>query len=138
MAFSHGSAAIFKVADSGSVMRDLSGYLKSEGLNRVFGVDDVTCQGASVTARSYAAGLADGTIPFEGLYDPTVDGYLEGIKRVVTTYEYYPVGEPVGATKPKYSGSCLLSDYQVQTGTDGQAKITGTFQLSGAVTRAVA
>lgn len=138
MAFSHGSAAILKVADSGAILRDLSSYLTSETLARTAEALDTTVQGPSVTSKSYLPGLKDGTIPLEGNFDPTVDGYLSGILAMtaLTTFEFYPAGEPIGATKPKYSGSCMLSAYDVRTGVDGLAKITGTLQLSGTISRA--
>lgn len=136
MAFSHGTLAVLKVADSGAILRDLSSYLTQESLQRQVGAEETTTQGK--TAKVYIPGLADGTIPLEGNFDPTVDGYLSGILRVMSTYEYYPAGEPVGASKPKYSGACMLTDYQIKTGVDGVSKISGTLQLSDTVTRAVA
>jgi len=137
MAFSHGTNAVLKVGDSGGTLRDLSAYLTQETLQRTAGAEQVTTQGK--TAQVYIPGLADGTIPLEGNFDPTVDGYLAGIVRVADrSFEYYPAGEPVGATKPKYSGLCMLTSYEIATGISGKATFRATLQLSDTVTRAVA
>lgn len=136
MAFSHGSAAVFKVQDSGSSTRDLSAYLQSDGISRSADVAETTVHG--LTAKTYIPGLKDGTIPIEGGFDPTVDGYLEGILGMSRAFEYYPAGEPVGVTKPKYTGSCILTSYEVEAPVDDKVSFSGEFQITGAVTRAVA
>lgn len=137
MAFSHGTNAVLKVADVGTSLRDLSAYLTQETLQRTAGAEDTTTQGK--TTKVYIPGLKDGKIPLEGKFDPTVDGYLSGILGVATTYEYYPAGEPVGATKPKYSGAAILTSYEIRTGVNGGAgSFTAELQLSDTVTRVVA
>jgi hypothetical protein len=85
-------------------------------------------------------GLRDSTISIEGIYDPTADGYLNLVAGLstATAFEYFPNGTPVGSTKPKFSGNCILTSYEVSTPVDGAATFTAEFQVSGAVTRAVA
>lgn len=136
MAFSHGTLGVFKIADSGSTLRDISTYINQAGLARTVEAAEVTALGK--TAKVYIPGLSDATIPIEGKFDPTVDGYLAGILRAMSTWEYYPVGEPAGATKPKYSGACMLTNYEITTGVNGAASIRGTIQCSDTITRAVA
>ena len=104
MAFSHGKAAVFKIDDVGGTLRDVSTYLSSTGLQRQVDLVDVSTLGD--TYHDYILGLIDGTFPLEGNWDPTVDGYLSGLlgATVAGDFEYYPAGEPVGATKPKYTG----------------------------------
>ena len=75
--FAHGKAAVFKIADSGSTLRDVSNVINSAGLSRSVDTAEVTAYGAG--DKAYIAGLRDATIPIEGLADPTVDGYLTGI-----------------------------------------------------------
>ena len=136
MAFSHGKDAVLKIADSGDTLRDLSSYIVSEGLARVAPAEQMTTHGKG--SQIYIAGIKDGTISLEGKFDPTVDGYLAGILAVDgQAYEYYPVGEPVGATKPKYSGVGTLTSYEIKT-PQGGATFTANFQLSDTCTRAVA
>lgn len=137
MAFTHGRVAVLKIADSGDTLRDLSAYLTGESLARSVEAAEVTTQ--SKTAKVYIPGLADGNIPLEGKFDPTVDGYLAGILRVADqAYEYYPAGEPVGASCPKYAGVGMLTSYEIRTGLDGASSFTASFQLSDTCTRTVA
>lgn len=136
MAATHGYKAVIKVADSGATLRDLTGYISSTGLQRLADMAETTVLGAS--AKTYIPGQTDGTIPLEGNFDPTADGYLAGILGYETAvaFEYYPAGEPVGSTKPKYSGSCFLASYDIETGVDDKASISGELQITGTVTRA--
>ena len=138
MAFTHGSKAIFKLTDAGAVLRDISVYLTSTGLSRMADVAEVSTLGT--TAKQYVVGLTDGTIPLEGPFDPTVDGYMSGLLGFETAvaYEFYPAGTPVGPTKPKYSGVCYLGSYDIETGVDDAGTWSGELQLNGTVTRAVA
>ena len=92
------------------------------------------------TAKAYIPGMTDGTIPLEGPFDATVDGWMDGLVGFATlvAWEFYPAGSPVGVTKPKYSGNCLVTAYDITTGTDDAASWSGEVQLSGTITRAVA
>jgi hypothetical protein len=135
MAFNHGSKANFQVND-GSSLRDLSSYLTSVSFPQTVDTAEVSALGN--TAKAYIVGLRDSTISIEGIYDPTADGYLNTVAGLstATAFEYYPNGTPVGGTKPKFSGSCILTSYEVSTPVDGAASFTAEFQVSGAVTRA--
>lgn len=138
MATSHGKNAVLKIADSGDVLQDLSSYVTSTGLPRSADSHDVTTLGS--TSHKHAPGLLDnGSIPLEGQWDATVDGILDGILGVEDqSFEYFPAGEPVGASKPKYSGVGQLVSYEVTTPVDGMATFSAEFQIDGDVTRAVA
>ncbi len=138
MAFTHGSKAIFKLTDAAATLRDISTYVTSTGLSRLADMAEVSTLGT--TAKQYVPGLTDATVPLEGPFDPTVDGYLNGLLGFATAvaFEYYPAGEPVGATKPKYTGNVYLTTYDLETGMDDAAQWTGELQLTGPVTRAVA
>jgi hypothetical protein len=136
MAATHGSKASFQVTDSGSTLRDITAFLSEAGLPR--SADTAEVSTLSSLSKKYVPGLKDGTVPIAGPFDPTVDGYLQGILGMERTFEYYPAGTPVGATKPKYSGSLILTSYEVSTPVDDAATFTGEFQLTGDVARAVA
>lgn len=138
MAFTHGSKAKFWVADSGAVLRDISGFLTSTGLQRMADMAETSVLGT--TAKTYIPGMTDGTIPLEGPFDPTVDGYLAGVIGFETplAFEFFPAGSPVGATKPKYAGVCFLTSYDIETGTDDAARTSGELQVTGTITRTVA
>lgn len=138
MAFTHGSKATFHLDDSGGTLRELSTYLTSAGLQRLADMAETSTLGT--VDKQYIPGMRDGTIPLEGNFDPTVDGYLAGVLGIEAEldWEYYPAGGPVGATKPKYSGKARLASYDITTDTGDKATISAEVQLTGLVTRAVA
>jgi predicted secreted protein len=137
MAFNHGSKASLQIND-GSSLRDLSSILTSVTFPQTLDTAEVSALGN--TSKAYIVGLRDSTLSIEGIYDPTADGYLNTIAGLstATAFEYFPNGTPVGSTKPKFSGNCILTSYEVGTPVDGAATFTAEFQVSGAVTRAVA
>lgn len=132
MAAVHGSKAKFSVQDSGSTNRDLSAYLTSAGLPRSADTAEVSTLG--VTSKAYIPGLKDGTIPIEGPYDATVDGYLAGILGMSRTFTYDPQGTTPTGT-PHYSGSAILTSYEASTPVDDAGTFTAEFQITGDVTR---
>lgn len=138
MATEHGSTAILKLNDGS--LRDMSAYVTETGWNRLRDMHDITTIGvASGTQgmKSYIPGLGDGTIPLEGNYDPTVDGYLNTLYTENTTaraWEYYPADDATGDVK--YSGTGWLSKYDIKTGTSDAGRISAEWQNSGAVSRA--
>lgn len=138
MPFSHGSKAVFKLTDAATTLRDLTSYITSTGLSRMADAAEVSTLGN--TAKAYIPGMTDGTIPLEGPNDATLDGYLDGLVGYATlvAWEYYPNGTPAGATKPKYTGVCMVTQYDMDTGTDGAWTFSAELQLSGTITRALA
>lgn len=136
MPFSHGKDATFKIQDSGGVLRTITSFLSSAGLQRAADLAETSTLGS--THKSFVGGLIDAKIPIEGLFDPVVDGYLAGILQMSRQFEYFPAGEPVGATKPRYTGAAILTSYEVTTSVDGPASISGELQVDGAITRTVA
>lgn len=135
MAAVHGSKASLKIADSGATLRDFSAYLTQAGLPREADTAEVTTLGA--TNKAYIPGLKDGTIPLEGPFDVTIDGYLDGILGLsARNFEYCPQGAGV-ATTPKYAGTCILTSYEVTTPVDDAGTFTAEAQLTGTVTRTI-
>ena len=133
MAEVHGKNAVFKVQDAGGTLRDLSAYIKTDGLSREADLPDVTTHGNN--SKRYVPGLFDGTVPLEGVWDATLDGYLAGILNVARNWEYHPAGTAAGT--PKYSGSGILQSYEQEASIDDVVTFSGEFQLSGDVTRAL-
>jgi predicted secreted protein len=131
----HGKDTVFKVADNGGSLRDVSNVCNASGLAR-------SCDAAEVTTfgqgdKAYIAGLRDATIPVEGFADPTVDGYFAGILGWGTpvAWELYPMGSASG--RIKYSGSAVLTRYESRPEVGDAVKITGELQGTGIITRAV-
>lgn len=133
MAASHGSKAKFRVDDSGGTERDLSSYLSSVGMPRTADTGEVSTLG--MTSKAYIPGLKDGTIPIAGPFDPTVDGYLEGILGVERDFQYDPAGTATG--RVRYAGACILNAYQTDTPVGDPATFSGTFQVTGEVVRSI-
>lgn len=135
MAKAHGKKGKLKVKDSGGTLRDISEYLTSAGLPR--DVDLAESSGLGQEDKTFVAGLRGATIPFDGSWDPTVDGYLApllGFEPAVE-FQYFPAGEGTGNVK--YSGSVLLGSYESGSDIGSVGKISGSFTVTGAVTRTV-
>jgi hypothetical protein len=122
MAASHGSQASLRVT-SGGTLRDISTYVTTTGLARE--IDKAETTTLNTTVKTYIQGLTDATIPIDGIYDPTVDGG--------TAFAFYPGGSVSGGIV--YSGSVILSKYEIKSGIDGANEISGELQVTGAITR---
>jgi hypothetical protein len=133
MAPVHGSKTVFTVQDSGGVVRDLSTYLTESGLPRSADTAEVTTGGA--TSKKYIPGLKDGTIPIAGPWDATVDGWLNGILGVERNFVWNPAGTGTGLVT--YTGAAILQSYEPGSSVDDAADLSGEFQITGDVTRAL-
>lgn len=131
MATAHGSKAKFSITDSGGTVRDLTAFLTSAGMPRSADTAETSVLG--LTSKRYIPGLKDGTVPIEGPFDVTVDGYLNGILGMVRVFTYDPQG--TGSGTPHYTGNALLTSYETETGVDDAGTFSGEFQLSDDVTR---
>lgn len=138
MAFSHGKDAIFKIDSAGGVLTDISTYLTSASLSRAIDTAETSTLGTS--DKTYVAGMRGATFSCEGNFDPTFDTLINGIIEgdAAVDFEYYPAGEPVGATKPKYSGQVIVTSYEPSASVSDMAGGSVEFQVTGAITRAVA
>lgn len=132
MSASHGTNAVLKIT-SGS-LRDVSLYIESCGLDDEIDKDEVST--LSMTDKAYVIGLGDGTVPLEGVYDETFDGYYAAIRRTATACEYYPNG--TGTGKVKLAFTAFFTKYSRQSGVDQANKFKGEMQVTGGVTRTVA
>lgn len=136
MAFTPGTNAKLKLHDGTSLV-DVSAYIRTTGISRSRDMYDTTTLG--LNDRAFVGGLRNNTTTLEGPFDPTIDALLSaGLDAQGRAFEYYPAGEPVGAAKPKYSGSYLVSSYDPSTPVDGMAGFTANIQFTGTITRAVA
>lgn len=131
--FTHGKDAVFKVADSGSTMRDISNVVNSSSLSRSAETAEVTALGDD--SKAYIPGLKDATVSVEGMADVTTSGYLDGILGTVTTWEFFPAGTANGQVK--YSGSGILTSLETAAEVGGAVTVSGELQVTGDVTRTV-
>lgn len=131
--FSHGKSAVFKIADSGATLRDVSSVVNTASLSRSAETAEVTALGNS--SKAYIPGLKDATISVEGMADVTTSGYFDGVLGTTTTWEYYPAG--TGSGQVKYSGSGILTSFETSAEVGGAVSVSGEVQVSGDVTRTV-
>jgi hypothetical protein len=131
MAFVHGKNTVFKVDDSGGTLRTISAYVTSVDFPQTADTAETTAFGS--TNKSYVAGVKDATVSIEGIWDPTVDGYLYGIVGQTVSIEYGPEGAT--ALDKKYTCEAICTNYTPPSSIDDAVKFSAEFQVSGAVTR---
>jgi hypothetical protein len=137
VSFSHGSTGVLRVT-TGGTLREFTSYVNTTGIAREIDKAETSTLGS--TAKSYIMGLADGSIPVDGLFDPTIDGYFATLGSAVpgtggTAFEFYPAG--TATTNVKYAGSVILTKYEIKTDVGDANQISGEFQITGPVTRTV-
>ena len=136
VSFVHGSTATFSLGTAAApgTPTAISTFLTSVGFP--FDVDAAEITTLTATAKSYLAGLEDATISLEGKFHTTVDAHLNGIRRLNTiAFVYGPAGSATGA--PRYSGTCMLTSYEVETGIDDAVSFSAELQCVGSITRGV-
>jgi len=139
MAFTHGKDAVFKLDTAGDVLTDVSAYLTGVTMSR--DIDTAEVSTLNDSNKDFVAGMRGATFSLDGRFDPTFDALVEGLLTAGTNtvnFEYYPAGTPVGPTKPKYSGSCILTSNEIGTSVDDASSLTCELLVTGAVTRATA
>lgn len=136
MAFNHGKDAAFYLDNAAGSLTEISAYLTSASMQRI--ADLVETSVLNQDDKSYIGGMRGATIQIEANFDPTIDAIIDAALGVEKSFEYYPAGDPVGASTPKYSGECILSNASYSTSTSDKATISCSLTVTGAVTRAVA
>ena len=107
MAFVHGKNSIIKVDNAAGTLTDISSVTNSVELPRSLDTGETTTFGTS--AKTFIAGLNDGTVSISGLYDPAVDATLSAAVDAIAngtlasaSVEWSPAGLPASATKPTF------------------------------------
>lgn len=137
MAAAHGKDSYFAVEDSAATtLRNITPYVKNVDFNRSNDANDVTTKGAE--GYTYRPGLTGGEINLTGLWDDTAStgsytvlSSLVGIETTVG-FEWGPEGNTTGMVK--YSGECVLSQYDESSPVDDMVAFTATLMISGDVT----
>jgi len=112
---------------------DFSPYLKETGQDQ--SIDKAETTVLASTAKSYIPGLPDGTIPLDGLFDPTIDAAIAtAIAAGSVAFIYQPQGATSGL--PKYTGNGFFTKYSMKTNTTDAGSWSGEFQISNGWTRA--
>ena len=138
MSFHTGRDGGLNIADNSSTLRNISAYLTNVGFPQSADTIEVATFGSSGNAKQYVIGLKDSTLSLEGIWDPTVDNYLNGIlgATVSKTWHYFPnTTDKTQTDFIKYSGKGYLTSYELDTPVDGMVGFSGEIQVTGAVTR---
>lgn len=132
MPATHGKAAVFKIQDSSGSTQTISAYVTKVELKRVVDTAETTTLGA--TGKSYVPGVPDFTLSVEGVFDPIVQGYLDGIVGFATarTFEFGPQGTT--STLPKYTGSVIATDFTPASDIGDASKWSFSAQGTGTLT----
>lgn len=130
--FFHGKDGQVFITDSGGVERELTSYATSVGLPTEVETAEVTT--LADDDKVYVTGLRDRTISIEGKWDATVDGYIAGLLGgTARAWKFFPAGS--AASRPYYSGSAILTSYEVTSEVGDAIGFSAEWQSSGAVTR---
>lgn len=139
MAFAHGRIGGFSIRDSSSTWRNISSYLNSVDFSQAADTAEVTTFNTTGKAKVYVPGNKDATISADGKWDPTVDGYLNGILGLQKNYTYYSNTTSSANTNfVRYSGSAICTSYETATSVDGEVTFSAEFQNTGRITRSTA
>lgn len=133
MTFRHGRNTFFSITDSGDTARDISTSLKDVSFPVTLDTPETTAFGSSV--KTYVVGIKDGRFSCSGMFDATVDGYLAGIYGLETprSFVYGPEGSTTG--RVKYSGSVILTSYNISGSVSDMVAASLEFQVTGDITR---
>lgn len=118
--------------DAAGTERNVSSYINETGLTRELDTADVSALGD--TFHKFITGLADSSFELSGHYDPTIEGYINGLLAVGTgtQFKYFPAGSASGKTY--YDGTAVCTSFNITTGVDDAASFTSAFKVSAAPT----
>lgn len=137
----HGRNAHFALTNISGVSKNLSSWLNSIDFPTT--VDSAEVQGFGDSDKSVVVGLRGHTIKAAGNWDAVADGPDDVFGNlvgqgtngtVISTFIYGPAGSASGAVK--YSGTCVVTSFQVNSPIAGAVTFNADMIVSGAVTRA--
>lgn len=138
MAFGAGKSAFFKIDDYTGTLVSINSYVSSVTPSFEVETADVTALGA--TGHSFINTLTNGSLNVEGPFDPAIGTTLWGATgtfgttTATRTFEWHPQGTASG--KPKISGECWITSYEVPGGVDNAVTWSMAIQIDGAITLA--
>ena len=116
---------------------DLSPYLNDFSFPREVDTAETSTFGA--TYKTYVTGLVDATISAGGVWDGAAgaaDATLTAGLGTSAAFEYRGNSAAVGTDNPKYTGTALLTKYEITAGIGDAVAFSAEWQLSSTVTRA--
>jgi hypothetical protein len=138
MSFFDSKTSVFRITDTGAVVRDISAYLIGiDGLPGPREMADVTVLGDSGRMRKPT--LENVSIKLDLLFDDTATTGIDAILGPLRThtaavaFDYGPKGKT--ATYVKYSGNCWVKNYQLTTRVGNMVSGICELDVHGTVTR---
>ncbi len=132
MAAGIGKDAAFKITVATNLDQNIQAYLTQ--VSPSFPVDTAETTTMGDSDREFLSSLKSSTIGIEGIYDPTVDGYLFGLRGgTAAPVRYFPQGTASG--KIYFEVNAILASYEAPANLDEAVTFSAEFQGSGAVTR---
>ena len=133
MAFVHGKDSVFKLDNASGSLTDISAFVNNVDFPETSDVAETSVLGAS--NKTYLVGLKDATIGLTGFFDATADAIFGAVigQSATLSFEYSPEGTASG--KIKYTGECILTNYELSSPVGDVVAYSADLQVSGAVTR---
>jgi len=138
MAYFDSEKSVFQIDDTGSSLRDLSTYINDiGGLPGPRGLSEITALGDG--GAKWIPTIENVQISLAGTYhDASTTGPDEVLGALRThsranDFDYGPEGSSASSTK--YSGTCWVSTYEVQSRVGDAVRWSATLQVEGKVTR---
>lgn len=133
----HGKSSYFALDDSTGTVRNISPYVTDVTFEQDNDSHDTTTFGQN--GHTFIAGLTNGTITVNGLWDKTalvgsntvIQGLI-GQNATTFTFTYGPEGNATG--KVSKSGECILVSYSETDPVADLVKFSAKLQITGTVT----
>lgn len=135
--FRHGKNTGLAITDIGGTLRDVSNVLREVNFPREADTAETSAFGTQ--DKTYVVGLVGSSLNCSGMFDATVDGYLNGIRgqdiggAYTGVFKFAPEGTAAG--RVIYTGVALCTNYSTTAGIGDMVGITVNFQITGPVTR---
>ena len=136
MAFKAGYQGDFRLDNAGGTLTDIRPYIDTVSVTQSNETLDVSALGT--VSKSYLTGMQDGQVSFSGPYDTTIAQHLSGLRAAhaagtaTFSFQWGPGGSTSG--EAQVTGECILTSYDLSTGTGGRAEYSASLQLSGTIT----
>ena len=130
--FVHGKSTNFQLDDTSGTIRDISDTITSVDFPETLDTAETTAFGSS--AKSYIVGLTDATISVSGIWDATVDGYINGgAEPASRSFVFGPAGSTV--SNVKYTGEAIVTSFSISNPVGDVVTFSLDLQVTGAITR---
>jgi hypothetical protein len=126
MAFVHGKSIYCSIA-----AHNVSPYTNKVDFPRAADTAETSCFGT--TDKTYIPGLKGGTFSIEGLWDITLDGWLDPLLGTEVQIIYKPQG--VGAGNVTYTFQAVMTSYNPPGAIGDAVKYTAAFIITGTPVR---